>query len=224
MNPSLCYITYELMFVWHYIWAHVCLRSQLDEGDTVDFNCEVVGEPKPDIKWLYNGQELKTEGRYLIFEQECLHHLEITDILPEDAGKYLVEAENNFGKATCTAELKVIDRPKEEVQKLEAPKFTIEIQTVETTVGDKASFFCKAKGNPQPEILWYKEDKEITKDDNRFTIEYGPEGDSSLLIIDVLPEHDGKYMAEARNEAGKTTTKAELFVHGMSLIIICIQM
>lgn len=81
---------------------------KLDEGDTVDFNCEVVGEPKPDIKWLYNGKELKQEGRYMIFEQECLHHLEITDIVPEDAGKYMVEVENTLGKATCTAELQVI--------------------------------------------------------------------------------------------------------------------
>jgi len=150
----------------------------------------------------------------MIFEKESLHHLEIKDIVPEDAGKYLVEAKNDFGKASCTAKLQVLEKPKEEVQKLEAPKFTIEIQTVETTLGEKASFFCKAKGNPQPTILWYKEDKEITKKDNRFTIELGDEGDSSLLIIDVLPEHDGKYMAEATNEAGKATTRAELFVHG----------
>ena len=59
------------------------------------------------------------------------------------------------------------EKPKEEVQKLEGPKFTIEIQTVEATVGEKATFSCKAKGNPQPEILWYKDDKQITKDDNR---------------------------------------------------------
>ena len=46
----------------------------------------------------------------------------------------------------------------------------IEIQTVEATVGDKATFFCKAKGNPLPEILWYKDDKQITKEDNRCVI------------------------------------------------------
>jgi hypothetical protein len=87
-------------------------------------------------------------------------------------------------------------------------------------VGEKASFFCKAKGNPVPNILWYKEDKEITKKDNRFTIEHGKEGDSSLLIIDVIPEHDGKYMAEAKNEVGTAITKAELFVHGTYQFLI----
>lgn len=53
---------------------------------------------------------------------------------------------------------------------------------------------------------------------SRFTIEYGEEGDSSLLIIDVLPEHDGKYVAEATNEVGKVICKAELFVEGKFLI------
>ena len=52
----------------------------------------------------------------------------------------------------------------------------------------------------------------------RFTIEYGEEGDSSLLIIDVLPEHDGKYVAEATNDSGKALCKAELFVEGEDVI------
>ena len=76
----------------------------------MDFNCEVIGEPKPDIKWFYNGRELQSEGRYLIYDKECLHNLEITDVLPEDAGQYLVEAENVYGKATCTAELQVVGK------------------------------------------------------------------------------------------------------------------
>ena len=83
---------------------------QLDEGDQVDFNCEVIGEPKPEIKWFYNGQELKQEGRYIIADEDTVHHLEITDIVPEDAGDYIVEAENTYGKATCSAQLQVIGK------------------------------------------------------------------------------------------------------------------
>ena len=54
----------------------------------------------------------------------------------------------------------------------------------------------------------------------RFTIEYGEESDSSLLIIEVLPEHDGKYVAEATNEIGKALCKAELFVEGNDFLQI----
>ena len=105
----------------------------------------------------------------------------------------------------------------EEVKELEAPKFSVEIQTLEATTHQSGKFTCKATGKPTPEILWYKNDKEISKTDNRFTIQYGEEGESSLLIVDVLPEHDGTYVAMATNEAGTAKCKAELFVEGESL-------
>ena len=105
----------------------------------------------------------------------------------------------------------------EEVKELEAPKFSVEIQTLEATTHQSGKFTCKATGKPTPEILWYKNDKEISKTDNRFTIQYGEEGESSLLIVDVLPEHDGTYAAMATNEAGTAKCKAELFVEGESL-------
>lgn len=34
------------------------------------------------------------------------------------------------------------------------------------------------------------------------------------MIVDVLPEHDGTYTVEAKNAAGSTKCKAELFVEG----------
>lgn len=106
----------------------------------------------------------------------------------------------------------------EEVTELEAPKFVVDIQTLEASIHDKAKFTCKATGKPTPEILWYKNDKEISKTDNRFTIQFEDKGESSLLIVDVLPEHDGTYMAEAKNPAGTARCKAELFVEGGSHI------
>ena len=109
----------------------------------------------------------------------------------------------------------------EEVTELEAPKFVVEIQTLEASIHDKAKFTCKATGKPTPEILWYKNDKEISRTDNRFTIQFEEKGESSLLIVDVLPEHDGTYTAEAKNPAGTARCKAELFVEGT--IIICMQ-
>lgn len=74
----------------------------------VDFTCEVVGEPTPDLRWTYNGQDILDDGnKYAIFDTDGVNHLEVYDVKPEDAGKYVVEAENKFGKATCTASLQV---------------------------------------------------------------------------------------------------------------------
>ena len=109
--------------------------------------------------------------------------------------------------------------PAEVKEKLVAPKFIVEIQTVEATIGETAKFTCKAIGQPKPQILWFKNDKEISKTDNRFSIQYGDEGEETLLIVDILPEHDGTYTVEAKNPAGIAKCKAELFVEGKWLNI-----
>ena len=43
----------------------------------------------------------------MVFEEGGLHHLEVYDIAPDDAGQYSVLAENEFGRITCSAELQV---------------------------------------------------------------------------------------------------------------------
>lgn len=79
--------------------------SQVPEGDTADFSCEVIGEPKPEVTWFYNGRQLEDEGRYMIFEEDGLHHLEVYEVSPEDVGSYVAKAENQFGEVTCSADL-----------------------------------------------------------------------------------------------------------------------
>ena len=80
---------------------------QVEEGELADFTCEVVGTPKPQLTWIYNGRQLVEDGRYAIFEEEGVNHLQIYDIKPEDAGEYSVQAENDLGKVSCTADLQV---------------------------------------------------------------------------------------------------------------------
>lgn len=80
---------------------------EVEEGDLADFTCEVVGTPKPYLNWIYNGRQLVDDGKYVIFEEEGVNHLQIYDITPEDAGEYLVQAENEHGKVSCTADLQV---------------------------------------------------------------------------------------------------------------------
>ncbi|GFS00818.1 titin [Elysia marginata] len=181
-------------------------------GETADFVCEVTGEPSPHLSWVYNGRVLEDEGRYMIFEEEGLHHLEVYEVCPEDVGEYTVTAQNDHGQVACSAELQLKELPEEKKPELQAPKFIVAIETVEATEGETATFTCKATGKPSPELLWYKNDKLIAPEDSQFTMTYPGEGESSLVVVDLRPEHDGTYTCEAKNEAGSVKCKAELFV------------
>lgn len=103
---------------------------------------------------------------------------------------------------------------------MEAPKFIVPVKDVETPIGETVKFTCKATGVPTPELKWFKNDKEITPVDKQITIEIKDNGETSLVITNVQPEHDGTYSCQATNPAGSDKTKAELFVEGVCLMCV----
>ncbi|XP_023933258.1 titin isoform X1 [Lingula anatina] len=146
----------------------------------------------------------------MIFEEEEHHHLEIYDVVPEDAGTIKVTAENTAGSASCTATLDVEEKPKDIPT---PPKFIVNIQTTDATVGEQASLRCQAKGVPTPTLVWYKDGREIRPGDNRYTISYDEDGTTTLMVIEVVRDVAGTYTCEATNKAGKDTTTGDLNVH-----------
>ena len=98
------------------------------------------------------------------------------------------------------------------------PCFIVSLDSMEIVEGDAARFYCKANGYPVPEILWRRSGKEITRD-NRFTIHHmqtEDDSESTLIVVDVLPEVAGTVTAEAINDYGRATTRANL--HGMCML------
>ena len=82
-----------------------------------------------------------------------------------------------------------------------------------------ARFYCKANGYPVPEILWRRSGEEIAKD-NRFIIQYSEadnDSESTLIVVDVVPELAGKIQAEAVNGYGTATCEAEF--RGMCMCV-----
>ena len=116
---------------------------------------------------------------------------------------------------TLTLLIFAAEKPVEEVPKMEAPKFIVPVKDIETPVGKTVTFTCKATGVPTPEFKWFKNDKEIIPVDQQITIEVKDNGETSLVITNVQPEHDGTYSCQATNPAGSDKTKAELFVEGV---------
>lgn len=116
---------------------------------------------------------------------------------------------------TLTLFVFAAEKPVEEVPKMEAPKFIVPVKDIETPVGKTVTFTCKATGVPTPEFKWFKNDKEIIPVDQQITIEVKDNGETSLVITNVQPEHDGTYSCQATNPAGSDKTKAELFVEGV---------
>lgn len=67
---------------------------------------KVIGQPKPDIKWLKQGEEIVASEEYQIENfEDGTSILVINDVYPDDAGIFTFEATNPLGVAVARTEL-----------------------------------------------------------------------------------------------------------------------
>ncbi|XP_056141317.1 roundabout homolog 3 isoform X2 [Lampris incognitus] len=169
--------------------------------DTVDFLCEVHGDPTPTVRWRREEGELP-RGR---FEIRSDYSLRLTQVRAEDEGTYTCVSENSVGKAEASGTLQVHVPPQIVVR----PRDQI------TAPGRTVTFLCGTKGNPPPAVFWQKEGSQILlfpiqelSQSGRFSVSLSGE----LTITDVHAEDSGYYICQAISVAGSVLTKALLEV------------
>ncbi|XP_034034778.1 roundabout homolog 3 isoform X2 [Thalassophryne amazonica] len=169
--------------------------------DTVDFFCEVHGDPTPTVRWRREEGELP-RGRFEIRSDSSLR---LTQVHAEDEGTYTCVSENSVGKAEASGTLQVHVPP----QIMVRPRDQI------TAPGRTVTFLCGTKGNPPPAVFWQKEGSQILLfpiqeplQSGRFSVSLSGE----LTIMDVQVEDSGYYICQAISVAGSILTKALLEV------------
>lgn len=77
---------------------------------------------------------------------------------------------------------------------------------------EEAVFECKIAGEPQPEVKWYKDEKEIKAADKHFVQTQQADGTARLTVKDSELKDAGTYKCEATNAAGSAKSEAPLEV------------
>ncbi|XP_030648096.1 roundabout homolog 3 [Chanos chanos] len=173
--------------------------------DTVDFLCEVQGDPTPTVRWRREEGELP-RGRSEIRSDNSLR---LSQVRAEDEGTYTCVSENSVGKAEASGTLQVHVGPSLPPQIVVRPRDQI------TAQGRTVTFLCGTKGNPPPAVFWQKEGSQILlfpsqppAQSGRFSVSLSGE----LTITDVRSEDSGYYICQAISVAGSVLTKALLEV------------
>ncbi|GMR51491.1 hypothetical protein PMAYCL1PPCAC_21686, partial [Pristionchus mayeri] len=187
---------------------------RIAETSKVVFECQIAGEPKPQVKWFKDKIELNiADSRYKqTVEANNTYKLTIDSAEVKDSGEYRAEARNVAGTARTEASLKVAKSGQEE--KLisgSAPEFTKDLQPVQAKVGEPAALECRVAGVPQPEVKWFKDGAEVKPGDG-VQIESQPDGTNRLKIDSAKPEDQGNYRVEATNATGSMSSKAPITV------------
>jgi hypothetical protein len=184
--------------------------SEVKEGESFLFECQVVGYPTPDIKWLkYNSPLHNNENVRVSFENGTCR-LQILHVSASDAAVFSCVATNPAGTSQTTANLIVIEDAIQ--QNLQSPKFVRNLQNGYANEKSSFEFNCIVEGIPLPSVQWFKND--ICVDNYpSFNITFN-NGAASLVIPSVSLSDQGVFSARATNEAGSIECSAILSVEG----------
>ncbi|XP_041087581.1 LOW QUALITY PROTEIN: myosin light chain kinase, smooth muscle [Polyodon spathula] len=81
----------------------------VSEGECAVFRARVTGRPPPQVTWLKDSTLLGTSPRVRLFHSAGFFVLEVLEVQREDAGLYTCELSSPTGRASTTAQLRVLD-------------------------------------------------------------------------------------------------------------------
>ncbi|CAL1540809.1 unnamed protein product, partial [Lymnaea stagnalis] len=81
--------------------------TTIRDGEGLSLECEIEGNPRPQISWIRDGIEIFDSQDFQISMIGSHCKLQISEIYPEDEGKYSCKAVNNLGEAISTCYVSV---------------------------------------------------------------------------------------------------------------------
>ncbi|XP_045774482.1 obscurin isoform X7 [Maniola jurtina] len=193
-------------------------ESTLKDGHTFEslplvYTVEASGTPKPEVRWLHEGQEVKPDGRVHITNEGDLYKLEIVAVDMKDAGKWQCEIVNDLGKQSLQAELSV--SPESELRK---PKFTAPLEATSVMQREPVTMKAVCTADPLPHVAWLLNGEELSPDiatlitsmDSK-ELEHGLKECVFTLSIPTSRHADtGEYTIQAKNKYGIGECSARL--------------
>uniref|UniRef100_A0A3Q2Z5D6 Heparan sulfate proteoglycan 2 n=1 Tax=Hippocampus comes TaxID=109280 RepID=A0A3Q2Z5D6_HIPCM len=157
-------------------------------GNSVEFECQAVGDPEPTVEWSKVGGALPT---HIVVMGGMLKIERVTEA---DAGQYRCTATNDVGSVQSQVVLNV-----------QLPQISALPETKEVTVGSDAVLPCVASGYPVPEIKWSKLEGELPPKCFQEV--------NVLTVPRVTHSDSGTYVCTASNKQGKVEAFTKLDVH-----------
>nr|XP_034839612.1 uncharacterized protein LOC117995729 [Maniola hyperantus] len=197
--------------------------SEAHEGDTVIIECEVIGDPKPEVYWLRDFLKpdyYRDSSHFKRVGAGPAYRFEIPHAKFDYTGAYSIVAKNIHGEAKAIISLQILakdstcsdDTHNIRYGRVEViPRFDKELTDLLCYDGDAIEFECRVSGNPEPDIRWIHYN-EVLPECPDFETSYNL-GTARLKIKQVTAEDEGTYTCEASNNLGKATTSGCLVIY-----------
>ncbi|XP_041975025.1 obscurin-like isoform X3 [Aricia agestis] len=192
-------------------------ESSLKDGSVFEslplvYTVEAVGAPKPTVRWLHGGEEVKQDDRVHVVNEGNLYKLVIDHVDLKDAGKWQCEIVNNLGKQALQAELTVTP-----VAELRKPIFKTPLEAQRVMQREPVTLQAVCTADPLPHVSWLLNGNLIIPDatikisEDSKELDHGiKECTFTLQIPTGRHEDTGVYTVQAKNTYGIGESSARL--------------
>ncbi|KAI1285841.1 Muscle M-line assembly protein unc-89 [Halotydeus destructor] len=162
------------------------------------------GNPKPEVKWFKDYNEIFGDERTVIKTEDLLSKLIVDYATEEDGANYSVRVSNEYGSDSTNSKVDITSKPV-----LKRTLYDAEI------AHDSNDFELCVEVEEQPlvpEVKWFLNQDELTDTDERFEIRI--ENSCYKLILKRANENTaGHYKCSISNEFGQVESECSVSVH-----------
>ncbi|KAI3373941.1 hypothetical protein L3Q82_021984 [Scortum barcoo] len=168
---------------------------EVAEGEVAVLNCvPPMGHPEPNVVWKKDGLPISSTDHHYT---ELSGKLVIAPAQKNHSGAYVCVASNIVGvRESRAARLSVLAKP----------VLVLKPENMSVRMGESAQFYCQAKGDPPPAVVWSREQGPLPN--GRYLVN----PDQTLQIHYVTAQDAGKYTCTAVNDVGVVSASAQLIV------------
>ncbi|XP_025833492.1 twitchin isoform X4 [Agrilus planipennis] len=184
-------------------WIRTFNNHSAPLGRPHSIECEASGIPVPTFRWLKNGREISSGGRFRIETKGGTCWLHISEVLDIDEGDYTCEASNAVGSAHHTARLKIGSPPR--IERLPGDLYLPE--------NDNTKIKIYYSGDQPLDVTLSKDGINIEESSHiKFTV-----FDDYIIIFikDIKKEDAGTYNVTVKNDSGSASGSFNVFITGL---------
>uniref|UniRef100_A0A8D8SBW9 Titin n=1 Tax=Cacopsylla melanoneura TaxID=428564 RepID=A0A8D8SBW9_9HEMI len=201
--------------------------KHMPDGSTVQFECQVEGNPRPLITWFRQTAVIKPSEEFQIFyDSDNVATLIIREVFPEDAGTFTCVAKNSAGFASTSTQL-TVDAPlsyhgSDTMSGLSRKSMSRESSLADILEGIPPTFSKKTKpvyaeessivtlevrlvAVPEPDLVWYYNGRPVDETDD-VVVSHGSDMHSYVSVItfkSIQKSDEGVYTVVAKNREGE---------------------
>uniref|UniRef100_G3V7K1 Myomesin 2 n=1 Tax=Rattus norvegicus TaxID=10116 RepID=G3V7K1_RAT len=178
------------------------------------------------VSWYHKEAKISSSEHMRIGGSEEMAWLQICEPTEKDKGKYTFEIFDGKDNHQRSLDLsgQAFDEAYAEFQQLKAAAFAEKNRgkvigglpdVVTIMEGKTLNLTCTVFGNPDPEVVWFKNDKDIELSEH-FSVKVEQSKYVSLTIKGVTAEDSGKYSINVKNKYGgeKIDVTVSVYKHG----------